>query len=391
MDKYLLEILKNVNTIIIPGLGALTITNHDTGEIMFMSYLKHDDGKLVSYIMENEGLEELEAKNLIAKYVREIELTVGKGDSYDMFQFGSFYKNGDDIDFKNWDQSSPSPIEKKKPVAKKEEVKPEEKSPELENVLVEKTKKDEPKVEKEVEKVAPKVDPEKVETKKKELNVQEKEEQLKHAEKLAVLKKTQEDKKSQKTKKPVKEKGEKSKKGVGFWMLMGILVLIVAGGTYFGLNYDELKQHIPFLADKEEVVNNDESVDENDDDVSSDDNSANNESDVESEEEVLPEEDDVDLVEDEVLPVEPTVVASEPKDYSGSDLPFHVIAGAFSSEENARRLGDKFASEGYSVKVAPGKGMNLVSIKSFSTREEAQKGLNELKGVAPNGWIYEWK
>ena len=54
MDKYLLEILKEVNTIIIPGLGALTITNKDTGEIMFMDYLKHDDGQLAEYIAQKE-------------------------------------------------------------------------------------------------------------------------------------------------------------------------------------------------------------------------------------------------------------------------------------------------------------------------------------------------
>ena len=42
MDKYLLLLLKEVNTIIIPDLGALTITNHSTGEIMFMPFLKYD-------------------------------------------------------------------------------------------------------------------------------------------------------------------------------------------------------------------------------------------------------------------------------------------------------------------------------------------------------------
>ena len=72
MDKYLLEILKEINTIIIPGLGALTITDASSGDIMFMTYLKHDDGQLAKYIAKNEGIDETEAKNLIAKYVREI-------------------------------------------------------------------------------------------------------------------------------------------------------------------------------------------------------------------------------------------------------------------------------------------------------------------------------
>lgn len=92
MNKYLLAILKEINTIIIPGLGALTITNADTGEIMFMPYLKHDDGKLAAHIAEKEGWEENDAKNVISKYVREILSELDQGKSFDMFQFGSFFK-----------------------------------------------------------------------------------------------------------------------------------------------------------------------------------------------------------------------------------------------------------------------------------------------------------
>ncbi len=395
MDKYLLEILKNANTIIIPGLGALTITNPETGEIMFMSYLKHDDGKLTSYIIENEGFEELEAKNLIAKYVREIELTISKGESYDMYQFGSFYKNGDEVDFRNWDKGTEAPKEKKPAVVKKEEPTSEENAAQVveekENVFVEKPKNEETLIKVEGEKAGAKMVDDTAETKRKELNILEKEEQLKHVEKLAALKKAQEDKNRKKVakQKVVKEKGEKQQRGVGFWMLIGLIVLMLAGGTYFGLNYEELKQHIPFLADKEAAVKTNETVNEND---TSSEDETNNENVTESEEDTLPiEEDNAELTEDVELSIEQEVETPVAQQYSGGDLPFHVIAGAFSSEENARRLGDKFASEGYTVKVGPGRGMTLVSIKSFATREEAQRGLNELKGTAPNGWIYEWK
>lgn len=104
MDKYLLKILHEVNTIIIPGLGALTVTNHKTGEIMFMSYLKHDDGNLAKHIAEKEGISENDAKNLIAKYVREILAKLDTGDTYDMYQFGRFIKINGEIDFENWDK-----------------------------------------------------------------------------------------------------------------------------------------------------------------------------------------------------------------------------------------------------------------------------------------------
>ncbi len=370
MDKYLLEILKNVNTIIIPGLGALTITNHDTGEIMFMSYLKHDDGKLTQYIVENEGFEELEAKNLIAKYVREIQLTVDKGESYDMFQFGSFVKDGDDIDFKNWEGdkaiSQDATIEEKEVITEPVTEEP---------AVVEPTPVIETVEEKEIKEVTPPIIEEKAEPvvlqlkedePKKELNILEKEERAATAEKLDKLRKNKE------------SKPAKKKKGVGFWMLMTLIVLILAGGTYFGMNYDRLKQHVPFLADKKEVkkepvVNENETSDN-----SSEEDKSTEEPEVE--EEIIPE------------PIEPEVNEKPTSNFSNNgDLPFHIIAGAFGSEANANRLGEKLKSEGYNVKVGPGRGMTLVSIKSFSTREEAQKGLNELQTVAPNGWVYEWK
>jgi cell division protein FtsN len=70
---------------------------------------------------------------------------------------------------------------------------------------------------------------------------------------------------------------------------------------------------------------------------------------------------------------------------------FHIIAGAFSSESNAKLMGDKLKAKGYEVKVGRGRGMNLVSIKSFATRAEAKRALAEFKEVAPNGWVHEWK
>jgi cell division septation protein DedD len=377
MDKYLLEILKIVNTIIIPGLGALTITNHDTGEIMFMSYLKHDDGKLTQYIVENEGFEELEAKNLIAKYVREIQLTLDKGETYDMYQFGSFFKDGDDIDFKNWEKSSvkPEAEEVASPsITITEEVEPiaiEEKTEVQDNAKDEVIEEIVPTIIEEqmkvpaVEKLEPSVVHLTEEKTEKELNILEKEERAATATKLKKLK-SEKDKPS-----------DRKKKGVGFWMLMTLVVLILAGGTYFGLNYDRLKQHIPFLAD----VSTTDSTKKKDE-TRTKDFESKEEPTIESEPEV---EEPANEVE------EPEKVIETPTATYGNDLPFHIIAGAFGSEANATRLGEKLKSEGYTVKVGPGRGMTLVSIKSFATKDEAQNGINELKSVAPNAWIYEWK
>lgn len=129
MDKYLQQILLEVNTIIIPGLGALTVTNEKTGETMFMSYLKFDDGKLSAHIAEKEGLSENDAKNLIAKYVRDITAKLDQGQTYDMFRFGRFLKNKDgDVDFENWgsyangENAPEAPLESEVPLSEDAQI-----------------------------------------------------------------------------------------------------------------------------------------------------------------------------------------------------------------------------------------------------------------------------
>lgn len=112
MNNYLLQLLKEIKTIIIPGLGAITLTNEATGEMMFMPYLKYDDGNLARHISEKEGMDLNDAKNLIAKFVREVTAELDKGNSYDMYQFGSFKKVDGDVAFLQWNPgavSEPAP------------------------------------------------------------------------------------------------------------------------------------------------------------------------------------------------------------------------------------------------------------------------------------------
>ena len=432
MDKYLLEILKEVNTIIIPGLGALTITNKGTGEIMFMSYLKHDDGKLSAHIAQKDGLEENEAKNLIAKYVREITATLDKGESYDMFKFGSFIKDGDDIDFKNWAEGDDSKPEAKTEVEKpkktpileevvtKEEPEKEEEKPKTEKKETPKEtpakevseKKSAPK-EKEAESkpvapVTPKVESPKetkadkpkedaskkeatpiipiikepsekqpVETK--ELNILEKEERAATAAKLNKLKEEKAKKKP------------KKKRSAGFWMLMILLVLIVASITVGGIYYDDVKQHIPFLADVEEEKDNN-AIEEMAETLGLDDEEDSNAEEEEvQEEEVVSDEEEIteEITEDPVEEQAVETPVETQNNYGSHDLPFHLIAGSFSSEANATRLVEKLKTEGFPAKVLPGGGMHMVSIKSYATAADAQAGRSEVSSVAPKAWVLE--
>lgn len=129
MNKYLIEILKIQSSVILPGFGSLMITNSKTGKIGFNPHLKFNDGALAAFIANKEGLDKQEATNQVAKFVREIEAELNKGNSYDMFQFGSFSKNKDgEITFTMDSEGAPiaaaeSSTSKKEPAPKKEEIK----------------------------------------------------------------------------------------------------------------------------------------------------------------------------------------------------------------------------------------------------------------------------
>lgn len=454
MDQYLLQILKETNTIIIPELGALTITNATTGEVMFMPFLKHDDGKLSAHIAEKEGIEENEAKNIVAKHVREIKTTLDKGDSYDMFEFGTFSKGSDgDIEFENWTgekkteapkvekpkaatppkkeekKEEPKPVETpkaEKPKAtappKKEEKKAEPKveekpkaeakkeTPKPKTVKEEKpvTKKDEKVVEKPKAEVKPKAEPKapaketpkaatpppvKSEPKtaktvtpvvpakpappKKDMNIAEKEELKKTTDKLDKLKKEK------------AEKKPKKKRGVGFYMLMVFILIIVAGGTYVAIDYDNVKQHFSFLADAEEEKDEKKPIDEMKEAIGEEETT-----DEESVDELIEEQVEEELIEEEPIE-EPIVEEPEPEPVvtnSGSnDQPFHIVAGAFTSPENAARLAEKIKGMGYPAKVIVRGAQNIVSVQSYATKAEAQAAIPGAQDAAPKGWVLEWR
>ena len=106
MNQYLQDLLKETKTVIIPGFGALTITNESTGEIMFMSYLKFDDGTLVKHVAQVEGVDTDEAKARIAKFVNEMTIVLDSGANFQLKNFGSFKKVDGEIAFEKGEDSS---------------------------------------------------------------------------------------------------------------------------------------------------------------------------------------------------------------------------------------------------------------------------------------------
>ena len=403
MDKYLLDILKEMNTIIIPGLGALTITNNATGEIMFMPYLKFDDGKLARYIAEKEGWSENDAHNLIAKYVREIEAKLNVGDTYDMYRFGSFTKNSSgDIEFNRWKDSDLSVeetnyvepalgsevIEETKtetaPEGDREltaEAEPDPEQAELDHadIAQEAPKEKEDVIIAEEAQVTEYVaDPDTTETK---FNLYTEEDQWNDDLDLPPINA----KKVERPKKPILEKTQKDKKRRPIMAIAMIAGVLLIGGTLtIAMFYNSLSTVVKEKFAENKTVKSEDRFKEQPDLEPS----------VPEPELSSPAIDQEGIEQAESPETDNAPVSGMIQTSTGQvdpARPYHLIAGAFSVRENADRFKSKLREIGNSNAEIIGQfdGLYMVSAGSYSSNEEALRATKENTTIS-RSWIFRW-
>ncbi len=436
MNNYLLQLLKEVKTLIIPGLGALTVTNESTGEILFMPYLKFDDGTLAKHIASKENMELNDATNMISKFVREVTVELDKGNSYDMYQFGRFVKIDGEIAFEAWSASSATEQSEKGTPIIEETVKetPKEEIPQIieEPKIVVETPTEKSKEEKIIPPVIeePKVvieTPKVVEPKVEKTipPVDQKPTEAKVVPPVVTAKPEAQKKEPIKREKFVKDPNapkEKKKSSVFSYILWGFLILILGSGTFIAIKFDSLKKDFPILAD---LAGENDDAAKGSEDVKQLEDEPDVNIDSETQSEPIPE-DQVQVVEDQ-LPAEKTV--EEPKkkvtpaptkketpapkptptpkpvvtvnkkpikktqttgstaNFDGSKH-FHVIAGSFGSETNANRLAAKLQAKGFGeTSVTMNSGMYRVSVKGFATLNEATAEAASIQSSVPGAWV----
>ena len=418
MNMYLKQILSEQNTIIIPGLGALTLTNEKTGEIMFMSYLKHDNGELAAYISEKEGIDLNLAKNEVAKFVREVSAKLDQGDTYSIFEFGQFIKNEtQEIDFVSWNKlkdssdstenkSESTPIVTEEPIVEKvvesieEEKKPireaiippvetteetEIVQPSLDEILAkteetpseEKIVIDEVIKSKEIEEKVSDIIPPSSE-KNNPPPTSSNENIYYSPEELAQIELDKQNQQSEETIQKPEEKKEKKSKGALFWILIVMVLIFLSTliGTLFF--YDSMRSVFTFLPDmktekpieKEETTTTDESfVDEMYDEDSTQ----------------QTDETEIETITETVAPVVEEKKQTPPVQQLSATGSFHVIGGSFSSNENAKKMVSKLKNEGIEAQnLGKQGGMFLVSLGGFASQQEAVDFLNK---YGKSGWI----
>jgi len=425
MNKYLIEILKLRTSVTLPGFGALMIANSRTGKIVLNQLLKYDDKVLAKFIAEKENIDLQEAQNRVSQFVKEIDLDLSKGETYDIFQFGKLSKteNGSIVfemdEAMKTEQVSPivstskpeSKVEKPIVSTSKPEVKPvvEEKevTPKVEKKSTEKPKAITPKEEKKVEKKKEIVKPEVKEAPK---NVYtppvtlEAENVEKPAEKVVVKEtkvtpsvdkkveskvvvKTEPKVKPLSAKEKAKQEKEANKKWqktqLGdeeetkkrkVWPLILLLLLIgLAVGAF--MFQDKLKDMLGMSADVEHVedVKVEEVIPEIVIDTVDVDTSFIEP--VEIEEEIVQEE----VIEEEVI--EPIINVQ--RSTSGS---YHIIGGAFGEEANA----NAFAAKSGGTVLGRFNGMYQVAVKSYDTRAEVNSAFGSVSSEYTGAWVFKY-
>jgi len=427
MKNYLSDILKETNTIIIPGIGALTMTDRSTGEVMFMSFLKHDDGALAKHIAQQEGCEESEAKNIVANYVREIEAKLNAGESYDIVQFGSFRKdNSGDLIFEqykgNVDASAPidlptepivedQPVQEIKPDAEEETVVVETAPNVLEDtvahdseetIVIEETSMQETVVEPEsvveetnIEEVPMQesdVEPQIVqateaslqETKKEEI-VYSEEQQWNDDLDLPPV-----NAKIERPKQPILEKAKPDKKRRSPMLLILIIAAaIVLGGATTVVIYGESLGLFMAKEEVKEQIEEEQNEDKIDEWYDADETEDSEEEEEQEEEIAVAEETKPIVKEQKPAAVEVKKVTPAPTYRNGI---YHIVAGAFGDVSNAERLVAKLNAAGFQAQVLGQlNGLHVVSAGSYSTEQEAAQALKDNAAQLPKAWVYTKK
>ena len=379
MNKYIIELLKLESTVIIPNFGALMKSGKS---LIFNSILKYNDQKLEKFIAEKENMELQDVSNALAKYVREIVSIIEKGDEFLIVGIGSFYKaeNGkvalkmeenftEEKDSEEIKVNTPKKETVVTSLYKDKPVKKEELNTPTENDLIKSvsTKKETPKEVKPILKEEPKQQP-------------------------VIIKEIKKPEVKPKVTKPKKEK--KKKKGL-VWLLL-LLLILAGGGTYIGLNLEKVKNLIGLNKQTENQELN-SSVDEENIDTES-------MNEVDPEEELMLVDstenyDDTAYLEEDFIDTEKEVVDEiehieiEKPVNTNKELIYHVIVGAFGSEENAKGLVDKLKKDGFNTAKIVGKhgSLHKVAASCHATQQEANDAIEKAKSINKDAFVEKKK
>jgi hypothetical protein len=194
------------------------------------------------------------------------------------------------------------------------------------------------------------------------------------------------------------EKQLKKRKRRKLVLWLAIICLLIGGGLIGFLKKDVIMAYFDKKHEPKELADNTEEHKEEENEAIE--NETNEVSDEIVADEIVIEEEEVPPVTEEVVeeiqPVDEIVEEVEEVEEvvpvvsnSSSEGNYHIVAGSFSSEENANNKVDKLKSEGYNSAKVLGQygGLYTVRAMSFTSKSEAKEALKEFKASGNKGFV----
>ncbi len=97
MEKYIIELIKEHNRVIVPNFGAFIVSRERGQTILFNSFLSFNDGLLINYIIKTDGIGTDEASAKVDDYVKSINSALDQKGVYNMDNLGKFTKDQNGI------------------------------------------------------------------------------------------------------------------------------------------------------------------------------------------------------------------------------------------------------------------------------------------------------
>ncbi|HRO75871.1 MAG TPA: SPOR domain-containing protein [Crocinitomicaceae bacterium] len=344
IESIIKDYLLTNKTVIIPQIGTLTITNDDTLDIMFLSYLKFDDKKLTETHARITGNSIVESKLTVYDWIDQLIKDLDSGQQRPIGDLGFFFKNSSGeyefntniLEVSNEPTTSITVAEETPIII--EEIPASVITEEPTSINIEEVIENEV-VTEQTEEI-------------RENNPEINEEQTEQPEKIVV----------------VKEKTTKKKSKLP--LIIGILLLLALSSTAVVIWKDKLfKTSTETEQIQEEIAIEEEEI----------------QSEIQTEEIIVAEPQEVETEQNnDFVEVE---TEKNDENYLSKTITddYYVIVGSFEDENNAIRLINNLKSKEYKAELINEFGFKMVSIARFHTREEAEMKRKEVGSA----WIFK--
>ena len=373
MNKDFLNAVNKLNTVIIPGLGAVMKMGK---KYSFNSFLNYDDGRFVKYVQEETNISLEDAKIKVDSWYSDIKSSLETKGSFNLKGIGEIKKLDDGkLDF------SINIVSKKKSIDNqgKQDKKQEQ---------IEDTKQEQEEVKKQVEQESQILNT--IKNKEKEDNLKKEEvEDIKDEITVPQFKLDDEDED------PVIEaliegaeriETENRKNKFNRILIFSGLILFIVGGALVGyLKYDSIVSYIK--ADDIQLISkmNEEEIENNIIEESK--NKEDAELNITINDNDISKADSADIVHTDVIAVEKLEIKKQPKPLlDNSKNKYHIVVGTFGKINNANRLVNELISKGFTeVSVLKTKDeLHCVKLGSYKSKSKAKEILLKSK---LDGWV----